>query len=65
MDFHKLLSSEAQLTHLSKEELENIMGGGENLFYDAGVAVGRGIVRAFRWWESYCNEHADNIAAIY
>jgi hypothetical protein len=45
------------LTPLNFDDSVAIIGGEENMFYDAGVAVGRAMVRAWRWWQSVEEEN--------
>lgn len=44
------------LPSLSKNELITLSGG-DSPFYDAGVAVGRGIVQFCRWFADVCEEN--------
>ena len=45
-------------SELTNEELQCI-NGGESPFYDAGVAVGRGIVQFCRWFGEVCEENKE------
>ncbi|WP_333820990.1 hypothetical protein [Ohtaekwangia sp.] len=47
---------ELNVTLLDQSEIEEI-NGGDNLFYDLGVAVGTGIAKAYKWWNSQDFEH--------
>ena len=56
--------AEMQVAALSNLEIIQIIGGGENMFYDAGVAVGRSVVQAFRWWNSVIDENMANSQSV-
>lgn len=60
MNLNEFVSNQMQVTCLSNKELECLYGGNENMFYDAGVATGRAIVRFCRWFGEWCEENKES-----
>ena len=58
MTKNKFELADANVSSLTIDEL-SLINGGDNMFYDAGVATGVAIVQFCRWFGAVCEENKE------
>lgn len=58
MTKNKFELADLNVSSLTMDEL-SLVNGGDNMFYDAGVATGVAIVKFCRWFADVCEENKE------